>query len=347
MNDARNQVINFEALYKALNQCANGVRWKNSTIRYLQNGLSNTEKLREELESETYKIGKQIRFRIYEPKKREVVALRFKDRQVQRALLDNYLYEEVTQHFIYDNVACQRGKGTKAAVKRLKVMLEKAYREYGECYYIHLFDIRQFFGSTKHDVAKAAIQKRVRDKWTVQMVDKLIDSFLGDVGIGLGSDIAQFIELSVLDDMDHFIKEKLHERYYLRYMDDFLIISNNKERLKADRAEMEERLETIGLMLHPKKTSITTNKRGFKWQGFWFRQKPGGKIIMTLDKKKIIHERRKLKRMVKSSKAGKMPRKAVDASIKSWEAHAKIGNDYSIIQKMKRFYEDLLRDENV
>lgn len=345
--DAKEKVINFNALYEAMNKCANGVRWKAGTARYLENGLTNTQKLIDELHSGTYRLGKQMKFNIYEPKKREVVALHFRDRQVQRALLDNYLYDEITRHFIYDNVSCQKGKGTKAAVNRLKVMMIKAYRLYGDNYYIHLFDIRHFFASTSHKVAKATIRKKVRDEWACQMVDMLIDSFRGETGIGLGSDIAQFIELSVLDDLDHFVKEKLHERFYLRYMDDFLIISNSKERLKRDRIAIEDELSKICLALHPTKSFIVPARRGFKWQGFRVRQTETGKIIMTIDKAKIYHMRRKLKKMVKLAKAGRLPRETADTSLQCWAAHAKRGNNHMVINKMYSYYRNLWRDTNV
>lgn len=345
--DAKEKVINFNALYEAMNKCANGVRWKAGTARYLENGLTNTQKLIDELHSGTYRLGKQMKFTIYEPKKREVVALHFRDRQVQRALLDNYLYDEITRHFIYDNVSCQKGKGTKAAVNRLKVMMIKAYRLYGDNYYIHLFDIRHFFASTSHKVAKATIRKKVRDEWACQMVDMLIDSFRGETGIGLGSDIAQFIELSVLDDLDHFVKEKLHERFYLRYMDDFLIISNSKERLKRDRIAIEDELSKICLTLHPTKSFIVPAHRGFKWQGFRVRQTETGKIIMTIDKAKIYHMRRKLKKMVRLVKAGRLPRETADTSLQCWAAHAKRGNNHMVINKMYSYYRNLWRDTNV
>ena len=346
--DAKEKVINFNALYEAMNKCANGVRWKAGTARYLENGLTNTQKLIDELHSGTYKLGKQMKFNIYEPKKREVVALHLRDRQVQRALLDNYLYDEITRHFIYDNVSCQKRKGTKAAVNRLKVMMIKAYRLYGDNYYIHLFDIRHFFASTSHKVAKATIRKKVRDEWACQMVDMLIDSFRGETGIGLGSDIAQFIELSVLDDLDHFIKEKLHKRFYLRYMDDFLIISNSKERLKRDRIAIEDELSKICLALHPTKSFIVPARRGFKWQGFRVCQTETGKIIITIDKAKIYHMRRKLKRIVRLCKTGGIPKSTADDSLKCWTAHAKIGNNYKVIKKMQSFYRNLWKDdENV
>jgi RNA-directed DNA polymerase len=344
MSLVKEKVTSFECLYNAMQKCANGVRWKPGVISYLQHGLSNTEKLRKELEDGAYEIGAQLRFTIYEPKKREVIALRFRDRQVQRSLLDNYLYDEITRHFIYDNVACQKGKGTDFAIRRLKQMLVKAHKRYGQNTYIYTYDIRNFFGSTSHEIAKAAIDKRVRDKWAREMVHQLIDSFKGDTGIGLGSDIAQFIELSVLDGLDHFIKEKLHVRYYIRYMDDFLIIANGKDKARAYRLAIENELKRLKLKLHPRKCKVLPARRGFKWLGYRFRVKESGKIIMTIDKTRIIRERRKLKKLVRKYARGQISKADIDASLNSWAAHARRGNNHHVIKKMTQYYQTLWRD---
>lgn len=343
----KDKVTDFSNLYKAMEDCTRSVKWKPGVIQYLQNGLLNTYKLQQEVRDGTYKIGKKIHFKIYEPKLRDVVAMGFRDRQIERSLLENYLYHEITCHFIYDNVACQKNKGTKLAIKRLKVMMIKAHRLWGNDYYIAQFDIRHFFGSTLHIIAKRAIRQRVRDNWAVYMANMLIDSFPGNRGIGLGSDIAQFIQLAVLDGMDHYIKEKLHERFYLRYMDDFLIISNDKDRLVQDTKIIAKGLKGIGLELHPAKTHITHIKRNIKWQGYRYRQTETGKIIMTLDKQKIYHERRKLKRMVRLVKAGKLPKETADHSLDSWRAHAKVGNNHEVIVKMENFYNRLWEDTHV
>lgn len=341
--NVKENVCSFENLYRAMDKCANGVRWKSGTVRYLNNGLINTEKLRQELLNGTYKIGGQIQFRIYEPKVRDVVALKIKDRQFQKSLLDNYVYDELTRHFIYDNVACIKKRGSGAAVRRLKVFMAKAFREFGHEYYVYQFDIAQFFASTRHSTAKAAIRKRIRDDWAVKMIYMLIDSFPGNTGIGLGSEIAQFIELSVLDDIDHMIKEKLHERFYLRYMDDFLIIGNNKARLRADREAIEMELSSLGLALNAKKTKMFPISRGIKWQGFLFRQTATGKIIMTIDKQKIYHERRRLKKLVEISKAGRISRKDCDACFESWLSRLRTGNNYNVKRRMVDYYRKLWR----
>lgn len=344
---AKEVVTDFGNLYDAMQHCANGVRWKASVIKYLQNGLANTEKLRQELLNDTYKLGKQIEFKVYEPKERTVVAMRFRDRQVQRSLLHNYLADELSRHFIYDNAAGQVGKGPDFSIRRVKMMLEKAHRLYGNNVYAYTYDIKSFFGSTRHDVAKAAIRKRIRDDWACQLVEQIIDSFPGDTGIGLGSDVAQYIELAVLDDLDHFIKEQLRVRFYARYMDDFIIITDGKEHAVEYRRAIEQELNKIHLQLHPRKCRVVPVSRGFKWLGFRIRVKQSGKILVTLSKDKIYHERRKLKKMVKLIKAGKLPRDTAEVSLRCWAAHAAHGNNYRVIQKMHHYYQSLWRGEDV
>ncbi len=344
---AKEVVTDFGNLYDAMQHCANGVRWKASVIKYLQNGLTNTEKLRQELLSGTYKLGKQIEFKVYEPKERTVVTMRFRDRQVQRSLLHNYLADELSRRFIYDNAAGQAGKGPDFSIRRVKMMLEKAHRLFGDNVYAYTYDIKSFFGSTRHDVAKAAVRKRVRDDWACRLVEQIIDSFPGDAGIGLGSDVAQYIELAVLDDLDHFIKERLHVRFYARYMDDFVILADGKERASEYRQAIEQELARIHLQPHPRKCRVVPVSRGFKWLGFRMRVKPSGKILVTLSKDKIYHERRKLRKMVRLIKAGKLPRDTADVSLRCWAAHADHGNNHRVIQKMKTYYKNLWRDEDV
>ena len=343
----REIIADFGNLYDAMQHCANGVRWKASVIKYLQNGLTNTEKLRQELLDGTYKLGKQIEFKVHEPKERTVVAMRFRDRQVQRSLLHSYLADELSRHFIYDNAAGRADKGPDFSIRRVKMMLEKAHRLYGDNVYAYTYDIKSFFGSTRHNVAKKAVRKRVRDDWACQLVEQIIDSFPGDVGIGLGSDVAQYIELAILDDLDHFIKEQLRVRFYARYMDDFVIITDGKEHAAEYRKSIEQELTRIHLQLHPKKCRVVPASRGFKWLGFRIRVKPSGKILVTLNKDKIYHERRKLKKMVKLIKAGKLSRNTAEVSLRCWAAHAARGNNHNVIKKMYEYYQNLWRDANV
>jgi hypothetical protein len=344
METIKERIINFSTLYDAAKQCARRVQWKRNVITYMENVLLNTATLQRELEDGSYKPGKLIPLEVYEPKRRTVLSSRYKDRQVQRALISQYLYRELTRHFIYDNHAGQTGKGTTTARNRMKIMMEKAYRKWGKAY-IHTFDISGFFPNTRHDVAKAAIRKRVKDDWAVSLINLFIDNFEGDVGIGLGAEIGQITELAVLDGLDHALKERLHARFYIRYMDDFAIIGPDKAYLRTCREVAEEKLGNIGLQLNPKKSRIFPLSTGFTWLGFTYRQTSTGKIIVTLPKKKIIRERRKLKRLVRAAKAGKISKKTVEESFNSWKGHAKYGNNHNTIRRMTQYYKNLWRKE--
>lgn len=230
------EVCSFENLYKAMKKCRKGVMWKDSVARYCNNGLSSILKLQCSLISGSYKIDNYQHFLIHEPKERHIVSTKFKDRVFQRSLCDNYVYSAITRSFIYDNGACQVGKGADFSRDRLTCHMQRYYRKYGTSGYVLRCDMRHFFDSTPHQTAKNAMKKNIKNKYALHHVLNIIDSFNeGDnpeVGLGLGSQVTQLVELSVLNELDHIIKEKLKIKYYVRYMDDLILICHNKDYLK-------------------------------------------------------------------------------------------------------------------
>ena len=244
--------IEFGNLYKALKEACRNVRWKDSVVGYEANGLKNTYRLRQDLLSGRYKISPYQHFKVYEPKEREIVATRIRDRQYQRALCNGGMYEDFVEHLVHDNGACQNGKGTDFTLDRMVAHLRKYYNKHGTEGWVLKCDIRKFFPSTSHEVAKMAVRKRISDQRAAQAVMDVIDSFGGDVGIGLGSQISQLVELSVLDDLDHFVKERLGIKHYLRYMDDFILIHPDKEYLKYCLEQIKIFVKFTGLQLNDK-----------------------------------------------------------------------------------------------
>ena len=130
-SEVRDEVCDFDNLYRAMQHCKNNVMWKDSVAGYVKNGLVNVHKLKESVENGTYKLDAYTQFKVYEPKERDIVSTRIKDRVFQRSLCDNYFYDTMTKSFIYDNCACQDGRGTEFARKRLICHLQKYYRKYG------------------------------------------------------------------------------------------------------------------------------------------------------------------------------------------------------------------------
>lgn len=162
-----------------------------------------------------------------------------------------------------------------------------------------------------------------------------------DVGMGLGSQVTQLIQLAVLDDLDHFIKEHLKIKHYIRYMDDFILIHEDKEYLKLCKMKIAEKIEQLGLMLSKKKTQIFPVAQRISFLGFSFRLTDTGKVVMKMLPNKVSHERRKLKRLVARAKSGLMSREEVDNCFISWKAHASKGDTYKLVRNMEKFYQEL------
>lgn len=334
------EVISFDELYKGLKQACKNVRWKDSTVGYENNILKNTYKLRRDLISGSYKIEKYQRFTIYEPKKREIVATRLKDRQFQRSLCDNGFYDQITRSFISDNCACMRGRGVDYTLNRITAHLRKYRQQFGSDGWILKCDIRHYFQSIRHDVAKAAICKRVKDPEIAFRACEIVDSFGGDTGIGLGSQVSQLVALAVLDDLDHYIKERLHVKYYVRYMDDFLLLDPDKDFLRKCKAEIEEKLAELGLELNGK-TTLYPLKQGVKMLQWRFIITGSGKIVRKMNKSKQSRQRRKMRKIYEKEKSGDYAPGTTKESLVSWLANASRGNTYYERQKMIKFYNNL------
>lgn len=336
--DYFDKATTYGSLRRGLNRCCRNVRWKDSVVGYELHAPQNTHGLLEDIRNGKYKISPYQHFTIYEPKQREIVATRIRDRQVQMALCEGGLYQDFVEHFIYDNCACQVGKGTDFALNRLKTHLHQYYREHGAEGWVLQCDVKRFFPSTRHDVAKAAVEKRISDVKARKFVFDVIDSFEGNVGIGLGSQISQLVELSVLDDMDHYIKEELKIKQYIRYMDDFRLIHESKDYLLYCWHKIAEHLASIHLELNSK-TCIHPLRQGVKFLQWRLILTDSGKVIMKMSQKKVCREKQRLRKLLKKEVNGDLPVGTADCSFTSWESNALRGNTYCQRQSVKHYYE--------
>ena len=313
--------LSFENLYKGLKKSCRNVRWKTSVTQYEVNGLKNTAKIIIDIQNSKYRISEYQVFEIFEPKRRTITATRIKDRQLQRSLCDNYLYDALTKSFIYDNCACQIGKGTYFAINRLKTHLHKYYHKNrtNDGYFLKC-DISHFFDSINHEIAKEVIKKRVKNNDAFRLVCDIIDSFGGDVGIGLGSQVSQLIALTLLDDMDHMIKERLHVKHYVRYIDDFILIHKDKEYLKYCLQEISSHLCSIGLKLN-KKTSLQTIHNGVPFLNWRYVLTNTGAVKMFQNKRRFRAKISKLKKMRNLYEAGRLTLDELSQSLDGMVAH--------------------------
>lgn len=330
------KALEFNSLYKALKRSCKNVRWKDSTVGYEANALKNTYRLKQSLQNNTYKIDKYQYFTVHEPKTREIVATRIKDRQFQRSLCDSGLYDDITKSFIYDNCACLKGRGVDYALNRLTAHLRKYNKQYGSEGWVLKCDIKHYFPSIRHDIARAAIYKRVSDPRVAERACEVVNSF-GEIGLGLGSQISQLVALAVLDDLDHCIKEQLRIKHYIRYMDDFILIHPDKEYLRKCKSIIEEQLSKIGLQLN-QKTKLYPLKQGVQLLQWRFIISGSSKIVRKMNKKKRGRQRRRLKRIMMKEAAGEYQPGTAKESLRSYLGNASRGNTYHERNAMIAYY---------
>ena len=337
-------IIGFEALWDSMMKCKRGVIWKDSVAGFCLDAIRQVSHLYDELVDGIYKERPHKYFTIRYPKERAIMSISFRDRVYQRSLNDVGIYPAMSKSFIYDNAACQKGKGADFARNRFKCHLQRYYRKHGADGYVLKMDVRGYYPNMRHDVAKETFKRRLAPE-VYQRAEAILDSFPGEVGFNPGSQIIQIAGISVLDGIDHYIKERLRIRHYLRYMDDMLIVGNDRSELEQIWKDVDKRLQEIGFELHPTKTRIIPIRDGIMFLGFEYRLTETGKVIMSIDPTRVKAIRRKLYRMVKKAKAGLLTRAKVDESYQSWRSHAAKGNSWKLLKRMDTYYNSLWRCE--
>lgn len=343
MENTIESVIGAEALYESMNKCRKGVMWKDSAASFVLNGVERCMSLSQQLTDGTYKASRTVHFRITSPKPRDIASITFRDRVYQRSLNDNVVYPIMSRSFIYDNYACQKGKGTDAARNRLKEFLHSYYRKHGTEGYVAQFDICGYYPNMDHEVVEGLFKKKLPAEIGNRVIAILQGQYEGGKGYNPGSQLVQIAGISVLDSFDHYVKEKLHVKYYIRYMDDFLMISEDSEYLAKCKEETKKYLQSLRFELNEKKTNIYPLSNGIDFLGFHYCLTASGKVIMLVRPKNVKRERLKLRRLVSRSRKGLIPRNKVDESYAAWRNHAGKGNSFRLLQRMDQYYRDLWR----
>ena len=339
-------ITDFEHLYESMNKCRRGVGWKDSVMSYTLNGIERNLRLEEKLKDGTYTPSPTKAFKITNPKPRDIISVSFRDRVYQRSLNDNVLYPTMTNSFIYDNWACQKGKGTLKCRERLKEFLLAYYRKYGHVGYTLQCDIRGYYPNMSHEIAEAMFRAKLPQDIADATVAVLRNQYDGEKGYNPGSQMIQIAGISMLDKLDHYIKERLHIRYYIRYMDDFILIHHDPQYLSECREAIRAKLRELRFQLHETKTRIYPLSHGILFLGFRFMLTDTGKVVVLIDPKRVKAARKKYVRLAAKCRKGLIPRESVDASWQCWRQHASYGNSWKLIRRLDAFYRDLWRDDD-
>ena len=225
---------------------------------------------------------------------REIFAAAFRDRVVHH-LMYNFFEPIFEPQFIAQSYACRKGKGSHQSLKDLKRYLLKLTNNHRDnAYFLHL-DVRAFFMNIRKDILFKIVQKHVRNPKLLWLAETIIfndptqnfikkgnaslfsklpphKSLFGvpnTQGLPIGNLSSQFFGNVYLNELDHFVKHNLKAKYYLRYVDDFLLLSRDKEELKQWRNEIIKFLaDNLQLELNHKKEILQSNDKGINWLGY-------------------------------------------------------------------------------
>ena len=321
------RVASFENLYLAAKKAQKSKRFKDNTAKFNYFFESEIILLHEELLSGEYQTGGYIKFLVFEPKRRAISAAPYRDRVVHHALC-NVIEPLFENSFIYDTYANRLGKGTHKALTRAQIFC----RQYK---YVLKCDIEKYFDSIDREILIDIIQNKIKDTKVMGLVNKIVYSgkngFDIKKGLPLGNLTSQFFANLYLNGFDHYVKEKLKVKGYVRYVDDFILFDNEKTILWEKKCQMEEYLNKLKLKLHKIKTRLIPITEGVDFLGF--------KIFperSLLNKDNYFRFRRKIKKMCMEYHTDKQLLKLekISASVRSWTAHTMWGDTENLRIKL-------------
>ena len=221
------RVCSFESLLIAAKEAAKGKKSKPRIVQFLRNLEYEVFALEKELLAKTYHPRPYRTFKIHDPKERMICAADFRDRVVHHAVC-RVMEPIFERSFIFDTYACRKDKGTHATKQRAQVFSRK------HSYFLKL-DVHKFFDSIDHQVLKLQLRKKVKDPDLLWLMDIFIDHPVpwtaAGKGIPIGNLTSQHFANFYLSGLDHFIKEVLRMKGYIRYMDDLVLFADEKSSL--------------------------------------------------------------------------------------------------------------------
>jgi RNA-directed DNA polymerase len=307
------RITPFDNLLLASRKAAQGKRDRPRVARFEFHLEQELLALQEALQELRYQPGDFFTFEVRDPKRRCICAAPFRDRVVHHAVC-NVLEPVFEQRLIFDTYACRPGKGTHAAVKRAQ-QFARQYDYFLKC------DIRKYFASIDQAVLKALLARMFKDPALLTLLNRIIDHPPPDAapgkGLPIGNLTSQHFANVYLGELDHYLKDRLRIKGYLRYMDDLLVFANDKPALHLGLADLRQfAQENLRLTLKEEATRLAPVTEGIPFLGL--RIYPS---VIRLNPRTLRRFRRQVRGREKAYRAGKLNREELTHSVASLFAH--------------------------
>jgi len=309
-------IISIENLLEAWKEFLKGKRSKPDVQEFSLRLMDNIFSLHNDLKNKTYKHGGYKAFNISDPKPRNIHKAIVRDRLLHHAVCRK-LYPFFDKTFIADSFSCRLNKGTHRAINRFRVLVAKASENHTKTCWVLRCDIKKFFANINHEILMEILSRYIPDKNILRLLEKIISSFYSikpGIGLPLGNLTSQLFVNIYMNEFDQFVKHKLKVKYYVRYADDFVILSQNRNELENLIIPIAEFLEShLGLELHPDKIFIKTMASGIDFLG-WVNF-PNHRVLRTSTKRRMLK---------------KIKQNPIEATINSYLGMLKHGNAYGL-----------------
>lgn len=222
-------IYKLENIHEAFDEVCMNITNRNKAYLYKSYRGVYVARIYEVLKNREYEVGPYNEFIIREPKERKIVSQNLHDKIINHLIARHILLPSICNCLIDTNIASRKGYGTNTGWELNRKYRQRYAVKYKK-YYILKFDISKFFTSIDKDRLKDKLKRRIKDEEALNIVFKVIDS--QEDGIGIGNMTSQLLAIFYLNDLDHFIKEELKIKSYIRYQDDGLLFCESKEYLK-------------------------------------------------------------------------------------------------------------------
>lgn len=317
LNNLYDKVCSIDNLLMADEIARKGKLQQPGIKNHDKNRDQNIADLYKDLVTNTYKTGEYTIFTIHEPKERIIYRLPYRDRIVHHAVM-NVLESMFVKTFTTDTYACIKGKGIHSALGSLRNALTDVE---GTTYCLKL-DIKKFYPNIDHDILKSLLRKKIKDAEMLQLLDGIIDS--AD-GLPIGNYLSQYFANFYLSYFDHWLKEVVGVKYYWRYADDLVFLSDNKAYLHNLLAKISKYLDqNLKLQVKRNYQVFPVAKRGIDFIGYVFFHTH---ILLRKSIKQAYARKAKVSRL--RPNAGN-----INASMASYKGWAKHCNSRHLVKKL-------------
>ena len=282
-------IISADNLLDAWKEFLKGKQKKKDVQAFEYNLIENVSTLRSDLASGAYRHGSYTHFKVSDPKPRDIHKACVCDRLVHHAIY-RVLYPFFDRTFVNDSYSCRLWKGAHRAMNTFRRYAYRASKNHTKTLWVLKCDIRKFFASIDQQILLTILRRHISDERTIALLQNVIESFYSTAlgkGLPLGNLTSQLLVNIYMNEFDQFAKHKLKTQYYVRYSDDFVILSTDRKWLTSLLPCIQNFLfKNLKLELHPNKVSIQTLASGVDFLG-WVHF-PDHRILRTSTKRRML-----------------------------------------------------------